>query len=78
MSKLISNTSQRIPYRKGEPFATHADISKIKKDLKWKPKVKFEKGMKIIMKNINQWKSAPLWTSKSIKNYTKSWTKYIK
>ena len=78
MSKLISNDFQKIPYRKGEPFATHADISRIKKDLKWKPEVSFKSGMKIIMKNINEWKTAPLWTTKGIKNYTKNWTRYIK
>ncbi len=78
LSKLISNEFQKIPYRKGEPFATHANISKIKKDFNWKPKVSFKEGMKIIVNNIHEWKSAPLWTSKSIKKYTKNWTKYIK
>ena len=28
--------------------------------LKWKPKVKFEKGVEILLKNINLWKKAPL------------------
>jgi UDP-glucose 4-epimerase len=34
--------------------------------------------MKIILKNINYWKQAPLWSKNSIKKATKNWFKYIK
>ena len=78
LANIISNKFKKIPYRKGEPFATHADISKIKRHLKWKPVVSFEEGMSEIMKNISFWKTAPLWTTTSIKKYTKTWTKLIK
>ena len=35
-----------LPDRPGEPRVTHANINLIKKDLKWKPKISFKKGIK--------------------------------
>ena len=68
----------KIPKRPGEPKITHADISKIKKELKWKPKVTFEEGVKMILDNIDYWKDAPLWNTKKISKETKLWFKYLK
>ena len=49
LTKLIGKNSKVfIPKRPAEPEKTFADISKIKKDLKWKPVISFEKGMKAI------------------------------
>ena len=45
--------------------------------LKWKPKVKFEKGVEILLKNINLWKKAPVWNKKTINKATKLWFKYL-
>ncbi len=73
VSKVIS-----IPKRPGEPLQTFADISKIKKVTGWKPKVKIETGVEIMLKNILDWKKAPLWTPKKIKNATRVWFKYLK
>ena len=56
----------------------HAYISKIKKELKWKPKIKFENGVAEMLKNINNWKDAPLWNKNKIKLATKDWFKYMK
>tara|TARA_B100000579_G_C22835126_1_gene858264 strand:- start:1282 stop:2289 length:1008 start_codon:yes stop_codon:yes gene_type:complete len=67
-----------IPKRPGEPKITHANISKIKKDLNWKPKVSFKTGVSIILKNIDYWKNAPLWDKNKIKKETKLWFKYLK
>jgi len=78
LANIISNKYKKIPYRKGEPFATHADVSKIKRELKWRPFVSFKEGMSEIMKNIHLWKSAPLWTTNSIQKYTKNWNKFIR
>ena len=50
----------------------------IKKFLKWRPKVKFENGVKIMLQEISKWKSAPLWTPSSIKKATKLWFGYMK
>ena len=68
----------RLPKRPGEPDITFANIKKIKKDLNWKPLVSFEEGVNNILKDINYWKSAPLWNKKNISNETKLWFKYLK
>ncbi|MDB3920191.1 GDP-mannose 4,6-dehydratase [Candidatus Pelagibacter sp.] len=67
-----------IPKRPGEPDSTFADMKKIKKILKWKPKISIEQGIKIILAEINYWKKAPVWTPKNISIETRDWFKYIK
>jgi UDP-glucose 4-epimerase len=67
-----------IPKRPGEPDVTFANIKKIQKDLKWKPKVSFEEGVGKILDNINYWKNAPLWNKSNIAKETKLWFKYLK
>ena len=62
-----------IPKRPGEPDRSLADISKIKKDLNWKPKIKIEDGVKMLLKEIKLWKNAPVWTPEKIKKATKVW-----
>jgi len=76
--KLIGSPTVHIPKRPGEPDSTHADITKAKKLLKWKPEVSFEEGVKIMLDNIDYWKDAPLWNPNSIEKETKSWFKYLK
>jgi UDP-glucose 4-epimerase len=66
-----------LPKRPGEPEITFANINKIRTDLKWEPKIKFEEGIKIILKNKDYWKDAPLWNKTSIKKATKLWFKYL-
>ncbi len=78
IAKLLEGKKIYIPKRPGEPFKTFADISKIKSKLKWKPKVKIEDGIKVMLKNINYWKKAPIWNSKTIQTATKDWFKYLK
>ena len=76
--KLLNGKKIRIPKRPGEPEITFADISKVKKKLKWKPKIKIENGIKLLLENLNYWKSAPVWTPKKIAIATKDWFKYLK
>ena len=77
--KLINpKKTINIPNRPGEPKKTHADISKIKKLIKWKPKISFESGINDLINNINDWKSAPLWNKNQIKKATRNWFKYLK
>lgn len=76
--KLIKGKKIHIPERPGEPFITHANIQKIKKDTKWKPEIGIEEGIKSLLKNINYWKKAPLWNPDSIANETSDWFKYLK
>jgi UDP-glucose 4-epimerase len=75
--KLLGGPITHIPKRPGEPDCTYADISKIKKLLRWKPKVSLEEGVNILLDNIDYWRQAPVWTPKMIKGATKDWFKYL-
>ena len=66
-----------IPKREGEPDQTNADISLIKSNLNWSPKVSFKKGVDIMLNNINHWKDAPVWDAGAIAEQTKTWFKYM-
>ena len=75
--KLLKGKKVNIPKRPGEPDCTFADIKKIKKHLNWKPKISIEKGVSYLIKDINYWNKAPVWTPKKIDKATKDWFKYI-
>ncbi len=77
LTKLIGGDVTYIPKRPGEPDSTWADISKFTKDFKWRPKIKFEDGVKIIIQNIQNWQDAPLWNKDNINEATKTWFKYM-
>ena len=66
-----------IPKRPGEPDCTHADISAIRADLGWNPKVSFEEGVAEILKNLDHWRDAPVWTADTIKAATADWFAYL-
>lgn len=76
--KILKCKKIKIPKRPGEPDITHANINLVKKELKWRPKITIEKGVSLILKEINYWKKAPLWTPNKIKKATVDWFKYIK
>ena len=78
IAKLIGGKKIYIPKRPGEPDRSLANISKIKQDLNWRPKVKIEEGVKDLLSNIHYWKKAPVWTPKSIKRATKVWFRLLK
>ncbi len=79
IAKLLKGQKIYISKRPGEPDVTFADIKKIKKKLKWKPKISIEEGVKIILnKYIDYWKEAPVWTPKKIQKATLLWFKYLK
>ena len=75
---LLGGKKVFIPKRPGEPNCTYADIKKIKRDLKWSPKVTIENGINKLLKNIDYWKLAPVWTPKKIKKETALWHKFLK
>ncbi len=77
LAKLIGGKIIFIPNRPGEPKVTWANTQKIRKELKWKPSIKFENGVKIMLNKIYDWKFAPLWSPRSIKSATKNWFKYL-
>jgi UDP-glucose 4-epimerase len=78
LSSLISKKKIYIPWRAGEPKITHANISKIKRYLKWKPTINLNDGIKKVLTDIDYWKHAPLWTFNKIKKATKNWNKFLK
>ena len=79
LADLIGYKSKKyIPKRPAEPDCTWANIKKISKDLNWKAEVNFEEGVRTMLKDINYWQDAPLWTEKKIQTATKTWFKYLK
>ncbi len=51
IAKIFGGKRKFIPNRPGEPKNSLANISKIKKDIKWKPKISIEKGLKSLLKS---------------------------
>lgn len=74
---LLKGPTVNIPKRPAEPDCTFADISKISELLGWKPEVSLEKGVSIMLENLNDWKDAPLWNVDKIEEVTKSWFKHL-
>ncbi len=74
---LGKNKIVKIPKRPGEPDCTFADISKILKRTKWKPKISFKDGVNKLLNSIDEFKDAPVWDAKSIEDETKDWFKYL-
>lgn len=75
--KLLGGNVEYIPKRPGEPDCTWADITCITNELGWAPKVDFEAGVSMMLKEIDYWKNAPLWEATSIAQATKNWFKYM-
>ena len=77
IAELIGGDKVSIPKRPGEPDRSLADISKIKSELKWQPKISINKGVEMLLNDVNDWKDAPVWTPKTIEEATKVWFKYL-
>ena len=75
--ELLGGDIVHVPKRPGEPDCTQADITKIRKLLGWQPKVPFEKGVGILLGNIDYWRQAPIWTPEAIAEATKEWHEYL-
>jgi len=75
--ELIRGEKVYIPKRPGEPDCTWADITKISRDLGWRPQVPFEEGVARMMREIEVWRDAPLWDPESIARATRSWFQYL-
>ncbi len=74
---LLGGAKVHIPKRPGEPECTWADIRKIQAQLGFTPKVSFEDGVQKILKHIDYWREAPVWTPQSIQEATQDWFKYL-
>ena len=75
--ELLGGDVVYVPKRPGEPDCTFADMRKAKDLLKWEPKISLEKGVEIILENIEYWIEAPVWDKNSIDDATKDWFKYL-
>ena len=75
--ELLGGEVTYIPKRPGEPDCTYAEITKIRRDLKWQPKVSIKQGVDNVLANIDYWKSAPVWTPATIATATQDWFKYL-
>tara|TARA_Y100000588_G_C14238108_1_gene918204 strand:+ start:380 stop:1366 length:987 start_codon:yes stop_codon:yes gene_type:complete len=74
---LLGGDVVHIPKRPGEPDCTWADISKAKRLLGWKPRISFEKGVGILLGDIEYWRQAPVWDEESIAKATEKWFRYL-
>jgi UDP-glucose 4-epimerase len=70
---LLGGDVVHIPKRPGEPDCTYADITNIRKDLGWLPKIPFDQGVQEILKHIEMWRDAPVWEEESIAAATEDW-----
>jgi UDP-glucose 4-epimerase len=74
---LGSPPSVHIPKRPGEPDCTWADISKIRRELGWEPRVSFAEGVRLMQDNIDYWRDAPVWTASRIAEATSDWFRFL-
>lgn len=75
--ELLGGDKVHIPKRPGEPDSTFADISKIRSELGWEPQISIEEGVEEILKHIDYWREAPVWTPDSIAEATEDWFRYL-
>jgi UDP-glucose 4-epimerase len=78
LAELIGGTAVHLPKRPGEPECTWADTGKIERMLGWRPTVSFEDGVATMLRGIEYWRDAPVWTPASIEAATKSWFELLK
>jgi UDP-glucose 4-epimerase len=77
LADLLGGPRVHIPKRPGEPDCTWADITKIRTELGWTPKVSFENGVKAMLENIDYWRQAPVWDASSIEAVTRNWFAFL-
>ena len=72
IADIIGGDKVSVPKRPGEPDRSMADITKIKAQLDWQPKISIKEGIEMLLKDISNWKEAPVWTPETIREVTKS------
>ena len=76
--KILKCKKVNIPKRPGEPSITHANPKLALRELNWKYTINIKEGINLVLKDINFWKNAPLWSPAKIKVATSDWFKYLK
>jgi UDP-glucose 4-epimerase len=66
-----------LPKRPGEPDCTLADVSRIQRLLGWKARTPIDRGVAIMLENIDYWRAAPVWTVDKITEATRDWFQYL-
>jgi UDP-glucose 4-epimerase len=74
---LGAKDTVHIPKRPGEPDCTWADITRIRTELDWEPRVAIAEGVELMKKNLDYWRDAPVWTAASIEKATADWFAYL-
>ena len=77
ITKLLGGDVVNIPKRPGEPDCTFADITKIQDLLGFKPEIAFKNGVAKLLKQIEEFRDAPVWEPESIQKATKTWFKHL-
>jgi UDP-glucose 4-epimerase len=78
LAKLLgAPATVHIPKRPGEPDCTFADTRRIREELGWESHVPIEKGVQNMLKAIDYWREAPVWTPETIAEATKDWFTYL-
>lgn len=75
--ELLGGDVIHIPKRPGEPDCTFAETRRITRLMDWKPAVSFEEGVAEMVRNIDYWREAPVWTSDTIAEATKEWFSHL-
>jgi UDP-glucose 4-epimerase len=75
--ELLEGEKVFIPKRPGEPDCTFADITRIRKEMDWQPKTSIESGVALLLKEIDYWRDAPVWTPESIASATQDWFRLL-
>lgn len=77
VAALLGGATTHIPKRPGEPDATFADITKIKRELGWAPRVSLTEGVSRLLQHHSDWQDAPVWTPQKIAVATRDWFQYL-
>lgn len=77
LCELMGGEKTHIPKRPGEPDCTFADVRRIREVLGWSAQVNIESGVREVLKNIDYWRDAPVWTPSLIATATEDWFKYL-
>lgn len=75
--ELLGGDVIHVPRRPGEPDCTFADISNIRAMLGWSPKISLEDGVHEMLKHLEDWRTAPVWTPETIAEATRDWFRYL-
>jgi len=73
LAELLGGATVSIPKRPGEPDCTFADITLIREELGWQPRYPIAAGIAEVLRHIDDWRAAPVWTPEGIATATRSW-----